>query len=337
MSGIFERAMEPILSDPISLVLLVLLVGALLAASLAGKRAQADDKIRRRLAFVRSMQTGDANYQVGRGAHFDLQDDDFVKPSIFTRVLGLVAPLAGQLPLVGEKDRVKLTKTLVVAGYRSAEALNLMLAAKLAAGVIMGMIVYSAVTSGAQPMATGMRAFLALPVGIVLGAMAPEFFVKWQAKRRQKKISHSIPDALDLMVICAEAGLTIETALHRVSRELKAATPELAFELATTEAELKVLPERRMALENLVYRTGAPEMASLTITMNQAEKYGTSLSQALRTIASEGRRTRMLLIEEKAARLPALMSLPLMVFVLPPCGVIVAGPAMVRLMNSLGG
>ncbi len=182
-----------------------------------------------------------------------------------------------------------------------------------------------------------MRAFLALPIGVVVGAMAPEFYVSWRAKRRQKKISRAVPDALDLMVICAEAGLTLETALHRVSRELRSATPELALELATTEAELKVLPERRMALDNLVYRTDAPEMASLAVTMNQAEKYGTSLSQALRTIASEGRRTRMLRIEEKAARLPALMSLPLMVFVLPPCAVIVGGPAMVRLMGSLAG
>ena len=98
-----------------------------------------------------------------------------------------------------------------------------------------------------------------------------------------------------------------------------------------------MLPERRMAFENLVDRTDVPEMASLTITMNQAEKYGTSLSQALRTIAAEGRRTRMLRIEEKAARLPALMSLPLMVFVLPPCAVIVVGPAMVNLMDSLAG
>jgi|GEM_PF-102424 len=335
MNNLFTRAIEPIVSDPITLALLALLVVALIIASAAGKRAQAADKVRQRLHRVRSLGGGDADFQFGK-AHFVDPMDEFVdKPSLATQLLKSISPFVSQIPLVGEKDRVKLQKTLVIAGYRSNEALNLMLTAKLLCGLLVGMVVYTGVVSGAEPIATGMRAFLSLPIGIVFGAMAPEFFVKWRAKKRCRRISQAIPDALDLMVICAEAGLTLETALHRVSREMRTATPELALELATTEAELKVLPERRMALENLVYRTDAPEIASLAVTMNQAEKYGTSLSQALRTIASEGRRTRMLRIEEKAARLPALMSLPLMVFVLPPCAVIVGGPAMVRLMGAL--
>lgn len=336
MNDLIERALAPIFSDPISLGILVLLSVALIVASVAGKRAQAAEKVKRRINYVKALGTGEAGYEVGQ-ATLDLMEDEVDQPSIFAKALGLLAPIATQLPLVGEKDRAKLEKSLVVAGYRSGEALNLMLAAKLGSGILLGTVVYSTVVSGEQPMATGLRAFLALPVGIVLGAMAPEFYVNWRGKRRQRKISQAVPDALDLMVICAEAGLTLETALHRVARELKVANPELALELATTEAELKVLPERRLALENLVYRTDAPELSSLAVTMNQAEKYGTSLSQALRTIASEGRRTRMLRIEEKAARLPALMSLPLMCFVLPPCAVIVGGPAMVRLMGSLAG
>ena len=330
----YERTIAPIVSDPITIGLLAMLIVALLVASAAGRRAQAADKVRQRLKFIGSMGSGEADYRIGQ-AHIDLADEEPDRPSLLTQLLKAVAPFASRLPLVGEKDRIKLQKTLVVAGYRSNEALNLMLAAKVLVGLIVGMILYTSVVSGVEPIATGMRAFLTLPVGIVVGALAPEMLVNWQAKRRRKRISRSIPDALDLMVICAEAGLTLETALHRVSRELRSATPELALELATTEAELKVLPERRMALENLVYRTDAPEIASLAVTMNQAEKYGTSLSQALRTIAAEGRRTRMLRIEEKAARLPALMSLPLMVFVLPPCAVIVGGPAMVRLMGAL--
>lgn len=333
---ILDRILAPILADPIIVVLLVMLVGSLSVGAIAGKKADAQEKIQRRLKYVTNMRSSNNEQRINQSIA-DLLDEEDQRPSPVARLLGLLAPLASQLPLVGEKDREKLQKTLIVAGYRSSDAINLMLAAKMASGIVVGMVVYAAVTSGAEPMATGLRGFLSLPVGIVLGAMAPEFFVRWQAGRRQKKISQAIPDALDLMVICAEAGLTMETALHRVSRELKTANPELALELATTEAELKILPQRKTALENLVYRTEAPEMASLTVTMNQAEKYGTSLSQALRTIASEGRRTRMLRIEEKAARLPALMSLPLMVFVLPPCAVIVGGPAMVRLMGSLAG
>lgn len=335
MSDVLDRALEPILGDPITIGLLVLLVIALIVASVAGRRAQAAERVRKRLEYVADTSARDDDAVAQRLA-LDFGDDS-ENPPVLARFLGLISPLAAQLPLVGEKDRIKLLKLMNVAGFRSPEAINLMLSAKLASGVLVGTIVYGAVVSGDEPMATGMRAFISLPVGIVLGAMAPEFYVKWLAKRRRKRISKAVPDALDLMVICAEAGLTLETALHRVSRELKTANPELALELATTEAELKVLPERRMAFENLVDRTDVPEMASLTITMNQAEKYGTSLSQALRTIAAEGRRTRMLRIEEKAARLPALMSLPLMVFVLPPCAVIVVGPAMVNLMDSLAG
>lgn len=337
MNGIIDRAIAPILSDPISLAILALLGIVLAVGFIAGRRAQGVDKVTRRLAFARATNIGEEGYEVGQSRFGELADDGFEDPSIFAKTLGLLAPLASRLPLVGEKDREQLQRTLVVAGFRSTESLNLMMAAKLGSGLICGAAAYLFVTSGHEPMATGMRAIVSLPVGLVAGAMAPEFYIKWKAKRRRRLISQAVPDALDLLVICAEAGLTLETGLHRVSRELRAANPELALELATTEAELKVLPERRMALENLVYRTEAPEMASLAVTMNQAEKYGTSLSQALRTIASEGRRSRMLRIEEKAARLPALMSLPLMVFILPPCGVIVGGPAIVRLMGSLGG
>lgn len=336
MNDTVQRALDLILGDPITLGLLAMLILALVVGASAGRRADAAEKVRRRLKFVGDPNAENDEYQPGQSA-YDFGEEEEERPSMVARALGALAPIASQLPLLGEKDRVKLQKTLAVAGFRSPEALNLMLAAKLASGLGVGTLIYGAVSSGADPLATGLRAFIALPVGIVIGAMAPEFYVNWLCKRRGKKISKAVPDALDLMVICAEAGLTLETSLHRVSRELKSANPELALELATTEAELKVLPERRMALENLVYRTNVPEMASLTITMNQAEKYGTSLSQALRTIASEGRRTRMLRIEEKAARLPALMSLPLMVFVLPPCGVIVGGPAVVNLMGTLGG
>ena len=324
-----------ILTDPISVGLLVIIGAAVVIAVVSGKRAEAAEKVKRRIAFARAA-SNEGNFDPAQASLRELVDEFEEEPSGFEKVLGALAPLATKLPLLGEKDRAKLQRTLVIAGFRSSEALNLMLSAKLASGVIFGVIAYVVVVSGDEPMATGMRAFMALPFGIVLGAMAPEFYVKHRAKRRQKKISQAVPDALDLMVICAEAGLTLETALHRVSRELRTANPELALELATTEAELKVLPERRMALENLVYRTEAPEMSSLAITMNQAEKYGTSLSQAMRTIAAEGRRARMLRIEEKAARLPALMSMPLMVFVLPPCAVVVGGPAMVRLMGTLG-
>jgi tight adherence protein C len=143
-------------------------------------------------------------------------------------------------------------------------------------------------------------------------------------------ISHLIskrPDALDLLVICAEAGLTVDTAFNRVAKELGRGYPELGDEFALTAIELGFLTERRAAFENLAYRVNLDSIKGVVTTMIQTEKYGTPLASALRVLSAEFRNDRMMRAEEKAARLPAIMTIPLILFILPTLFIVILGPA----------
>lgn len=144
-----------------------------------------------------------------------------------------------------------------------------------------------------------------------------------------------MPDALDLMVICAEAGLPFTRIVKVVSRELELSAPILAHELALTNAELEIMPERSAALRNLAERTRVPSIEGMVSTLIQAEQFGTPLAQALHNIATESRSTLILTLEERAGKLPARLSLPLMTLILPPVVAIVAAPALMRVIRSL--
>jgi tight adherence protein C len=139
------------------------------------------------------------------------------------------------------------------------------------------------------------------------------------------------------MVICTEAGLSLDATLTRVSREMMSSSPELADELSLTGLELGFLPERRVALDNLTQRTELQMIRSLVNTLIQAERYGTPLSQSLRVMSSESREERMLNAEAKAARLPAMMTVPMILFILPPLFIVLLGPAIVNTIDALSG
>ena len=153
--------------------------------------------------------------------------------------------------------------------------------------------------------------------------------------KRWSKIRKGLPDALDLMVICAEAGLSLDATFTRVAREMRQAAPEVSDELDVTAIELGFLPRRRQALDNLGRRVDIPEMRSLTNALLQTEKYGTPLARALRVLAAEYRDQRLLRAEEKAARLPATMTVPMIIFILPTLFVVLIGPAVLRTMDAL--
>lgn len=144
----------------------------------------------------------------------------------------------------------------------------------------------------------------------------------------------SFPNSLDLLVICAEAGLSLDAALTRVARDLGPAAPHLADELGLTAVELGFLPNRRQALQNLARRTDLPALRAVVNTLVQTERYGTPLAQALRVLAAEFREERMLKAEEKAARLPAILTVPMIIFILPTLFVVLIGPAMVRVVHN---
>jgi tight adherence protein C len=164
---------------------------------------------------------------------------------------------------------------------------------------------------------------------------APDMFLKNKITKRSHAIRKGLPDALDLLVICAEAGLTVDAAFHRVARELGRAYPELGDEFTLTAIELGFLTERRQAFENLAMRVDLDAVKGVVTTMIQTEKYGTPLASALRVLSAEFRNERMMRAEEKAARLPAIMTVPLILFILPVLFVVILGPAACSIKDAL--
>jgi tight adherence protein C len=173
---------------------------------------------------------------------------------------------------------------------------------------------------------------LMLGGGVLLAAMlagAPWLYARNMAMRRQAALQRGLPEALDLLFICAESGLPLDAALARTGRELAPARPAIAAELTTTAVELGFLPRRADAFANLAQRVPLPAVTALGETLVQTERFGTPLAAALRVMADESRAARLLGAEAKAARLPALMTVPMIAFVLPPLFVILVGPAII--------
>lgn len=179
----------------------------------------------------------------------------------------------------------------------------------------------------------GKRFFIA-GCGGVFGLFLPNIFIQNLAQRRQENIFASFPDALDLLLICVESGMSIEAAFAKVAKEIGAQSVPLAEELGLTTAELSYLQERRMAYENLGDRTGHPGIKAVCTSLIQAERYGTPVGQALRVMAKENRQMRMNMAEKKAASLPAKLTVPMIGFFLPVLFVVILGPAAIKLMWS---
>jgi len=186
------------------------------------------------------------------------------------------------------------------------------------------------VTSFAWP--TMMK--VAAAVGAALaGFYMPDIYISNQIAHRQQAIMGAFPDALDLLLICVEAGMSVEAGFAKVSSEIGQASTELAEEFALTTAELSYLPDRKQAFENLAKRCGHQGVKAVATALNQAERYGTPLGQALRICAQENREMRMSEAEKKAASLPAKLTVPMILFFLPCLFVVIMGPAIMRVMK----
>jgi tight adherence protein C len=180
-----------------------------------------------------------------------------------------------------------------------------------------------------------LQKILAAVAGAGIGFYMPDMFVNNMIQRRQQSIMRGFPDALDLMLICVESGMSIETAFGRVSAEIGSQSAELAEELALTTAELSYLPDRRQAFDNLAKRCGHAGVKAVATALNQAEKYGTPLGQALRVAANENREMRMQAAEAKAASLPAKLTVPMIIFFLPCLFVVIMGPAVMSIKAAM--
>jgi tight adherence protein C len=247
-----------------------------------------------------------------------------------------VRGVLSSLKMLQESQVVKAQAKLMQAGIRSKDLAFVVIFARLVLPVVIGTAAVVLVYVINYFPEWGMFKKYGLVAGsLILAYKAPDLWLKNRIDKRTKAIRKGLPDALDLLVICAEAGLTVDAAFGRVARELGKAYPELGDEFALTSIELGFLTDRRFAFENLAKRIDLDSVRGVVTTMIQTEKYGTPLASALRVLSAEFRNERMMRAEEKAARLPAIMTIPLILFILPVLFIVILGPASCSISDAL--
>ncbi|MCL6705969.1 type II secretion system F family protein [Pseudomonas sp. R2.Fl] len=241
-------------------------------------------------------------------------------------------------------ERFNLRKALVddatvdnlrAAGLRSQNALNIFLVARFLLPFMFLALaaIWIFALGGLAGKPFPVRLLATIVAGYV-GFYLPNIYIKNRMQKRQHSIKRAWPDALDLMLICVESGISIEAAMRRVADEIAAQSSELAEEMVLTTAELSFLQDRRTALENLGNRTQLEGVKSVTQALIQAERYGTPIAQALRVLAQEGRDERMNEAEKKAAALPPKLTVPMILFFLPVLMAVILGPAGIQVADK---
>ena len=228
-----------------------------------------------------------------------------------------------------QEEQVKAAQAkLMQAGIRQKEYAVAVIFGRLVLPVVFGgLALYLVYGTDLVATYSPLKRYGMVAITFILAYKAPDLYLKNKIQKRTDAIRKGLPDALDLLVICAEAGLTVDAAFHRVARELGKAYPELGDEFTLTAIELGFLTDRRQAFENLASRVALDSVKGVVTTMIQTEKYGTPLASALRVLSAEFRNERMMRAEEKAARLPAIMTIPLILFILPVLFIVILGPA----------
>jgi tight adherence protein C len=242
---------------------------------------------------------------------------------------GVMSDVVTRLNLLRSQHAQDARMLLAQAGMRTNEAMIRYLFARLAMPFAFGaLVLFDSYTTHILSVVIpdNYRIFGALGAA-VLGFFAPDVFIKNLIKKRAHQMELGLPDALDLLVICAEAGLSLDASLMRVSRELELTWGELSEEFGITAGELTYLPDRKQAFENLNARTNMASVRGVVNTLLQTAKFGTPLAQSLRILAAEFRDARLIRAEEKAARLPAMLTVPMILFILPTLFIVLLGPA----------
>lgn len=248
--------------------------------------------------------------------------------------VGMLRNIAEKLKLLQNEQTRKVSQSLMQAGFRSNDAVVVYQVSRLVLPLLMGLIgIIMFYGLGMMPSMKSMHPVFAVTL-VLFGLKAPDLYISNTRQKRTEAIRKSLPDALDLLVVCAEAGLTLDSALNRVAKEVGRASPELADEFSLTAIELGFLPERRQALLNLSERVDLPALRGVVTTLVQSERYGTPLAASLRVLSAEFRNERLMQAEEKAARLPAILTVPLIVFILPTLFVVLLGPAACKVVDD---
>ncbi len=244
--------------------------------------------------------------------------------------------ILGSMKMLQDSQLKTATLNLARAGIRSKDSAITIIFFRLVAPILIGGTAAIGVyLLNWFPEASALKRYLIVAGSLIASYKAPDIYVKNLISKRQTAIRKALPDALDLLVSCAEAGLSVDLAFNRVARELSKAYPELGDEFALTAIELGFLTDRRQAFENLDNRVNLDSIKGVVTTMIQTEKYGTPLAAALRILSAEFRHDRMMRAEEKAARLPAIMTVPLIVFILPVLFVVILGPAACSISDNV--
>jgi tight adherence protein C len=289
------------------------------AAFLLILREAGDKEIARRIGALR---------QGGGARRFRSSHVSF---ALISLVRGLGTALRDRM--LSARDAESLAKSLTASGFDASKAMPIFMGAKIVCLFVVPALIYlGAVLLGYS---IGKQT-LFVAVSLVPTMLLPNWVVALLRRPYQSALRRGIPDALDLMVVCAEAGLGLESAVERVANEMMKSNRPVGVEFSLLMHDMRVLPDRRMALANLAERTGLPALKRLAGTIAQTLKYGTPLGQGLRSLAAEMRDERMIQFEERAGRLPALLMLPMILFILPVLFIIVMGQPVSDIMRVLG-
>lgn len=234
--------------------------------------------------------------------------------------------------LVSDKDIEDFQLAIASAGLNARAAVPTFIGVK--AVLLLGLPILTGIYCYVN-LVDPMRTALMVTLAILVGMFGPNLFLTYLKRKHQEKLRKGLPDALDLLVVTAEAGMGIETALDRVAREIEANNRPLAISFLVLVQELRMLPDRRQALERFAQRSDFEGFKRLGGTLSQTLKYGTPLAQALRVLAAEMRQDRMLRIEEKAIRLPAVLVIPLILFIMPAVFIALVGPSVLQLRGGI--
>lgn len=254
------------------------------------------------------------------------------EPGLRERATKMMIGWGQKLPLFNPKQRKQVQDQLLTAGFRHPHALSIYVATKLTGGAI-GVV--AGVVLGRSLEVMPLVAMIMAMGGLQVGMLGPEIALRRRLVARRKAIHRSLPDALDLMVICTNAGYSLGATIRRLSVELAEISPALANELEVTSHEIQMSGDPVSGLRNLAERTGVPSLRAMVATLVQAHQYGTPITQSLKTLARSERTTRILTLEEKGAKLAAKMTMPMMLLILPAVMLVSGAPAFLRLMESM--
>jgi tight adherence protein C len=240
-----------------------------------------------------------------------------------------------KLKLMRGQQAERITAKLSRAGWRTSDALTAYIFARAFIPFVFiggsGVLVWLKHSLSLSPTLV----YMLLGMSVIFGLFGTDLLVKNTGDNRVKRLTRALPDALDLMIICAEAGLSLEASIKRVGKEIENVSQEMSDELLLTAIELNFMPDRTRALQNLAKRTDLAKIRALVNSLVQAERFGTPLANSLRVLSTEFRNDRMMLAEEKAARLPTLMTVPMIMFILPSLFIVIIGPVILHVLDTL--